>query len=406
MSALTTTSSLATTSALAKIKILELTQAVSGEYCGKLLSDFGAEIIKLEDPVSGSPTRHMAPLVSSGEETGRSGLFAYLNTNKRSVALDITSDSGLETLNQLLEKVDVVITDRSGQWLDSVGLNAELVETRFPHLVVCSITPFGLGIDEPMHAEDLNVFHSSGWGFHTPSAADPAREPLKGAGQHLPSYEAGLDAAMCIVSVLFAREESQLGQWIDISTQAVLASRADYVLGQMIAGDMNVSNDRKAYDLHGPADIYTCADGYVYIWMSAPAHWEALGKMLGSPAWMEDFPANWLERECTPERVAKCRQHVGEWLAHQNKAEVAEVAQKLGLILVPVNNPGDLLSSPQYQHREFFTTLTHPSLGEVQYPTVPYKLSKTPAQLSSVAPFLGEHTDETLTAWLTAEENI
>lgn len=389
--------------ALSTTKVLELTKSVSGEYCGKLLSDFGAEIIKLEDPAAGSPTRQMAPLAAAGDDLERSGLFAYLNTNKRSVGLDITNDLGKETLNQLLKKVDVVISDHSGEWLNEIGLSEEQVEARYPHLVVCSITPFGLGLDEPLQAEDLNAFHSSGWGFHTPSAADPARAPLKGAGQYLPSYEAGLEAAMCIVSVLFEREQSQLGQFIDISVQAVLASRADYVLGQMIAGDMNVSNDRKAYDLHGPADIYACADGFVYIWMSAPAHWEALGKMLGAPAWMEDFPGNWLERECTPERVATCRQHVGEWLTTQNKAEVAEEAQKLGLILVPVNNPGDLLSSPQYRYREFFTELTHKTLGSVQYPTVPYKLSKTPAQLTSAAPLLGEHTGETLAKWLTAE---
>lgn len=396
--------------ALTTIKVLELTQSVSGEYCGKLLADFNAEVIKLEDPAVGSPTRRMAPLASvaeAGAELERSGLFAYLNTNKRSVGLDITTDTGMRTLNQLLEKVDVVISDRSSSWLNSVGLGAEHIETRFPHLVVCSITTFGISAsDEPVHAEDLNAFHSSGWGFHTPSAADPKREPLKGAGRFLPSYEAGLDAAMCIVSVLFEREESGLGQFIDISTQAVLASRADYVLGQMIAGDMNVSNDRTAYDLHGPADIYACADGFVYIWMSASAHWEALGKMLGSPAWMEDFPANWLERECTPERVAECRHHVGEWLKTQNKVHVAEVAQKLGLILVPVNNPGDLLSSPQYQYREFFQSLPHPMLGVVQYPTVPYKLSKTPASLNTAAPQLGEHTQDTLANWLTVKEGV
>ncbi|NHO65894.1 CoA transferase [Aestuariicella hydrocarbonica] len=383
--------------ALTATKILELTNSVSGEYCGKLLADFGAQVIKLEDPVNGSPTRRMAPLATAGADPERSGLFAYLNTNKRSVAWDVHTDVGLTTLTQLLQRVDVVITDRPVDGLKSIGLDPDTLATKFPRLVVCSITPFGAeSVSEPesgqpLHAEDLNVFHSSGWGFHTPSAAQISRPPLKGAGRFLASYEAGLEAAMCTVSVLFERETSQLGQFIDISTQAVLASRADYVLGQMIAGDMNVSNDRTAYDLHGPADIYACADGFVYIWMSAPAHWEALSKMLGAPAWMEDFPGNWLERDCTPERVAECRQHVGEWLKTQHKAQVAEDAQTLGLILVPVNNPADLLSSPQYQYREFFTELHHPVLGAVDYPTVPYKLSKTPATLKSPAPLLGEH---------------
>lgn len=384
-------------SALTATRVLELTDSVGGEYCGKLLSDFGAEVIKLEAPEGGSPTRALAPFTGEQANGENSGLFAYLNTNKRSVTLDFSTEIGADTLKKLLRHVDVVICDRPDDWLQAVGLGPD--QPLYPQLVVCSITPFGRSeTGEVIYAEDLNAIHSSGWGYHTPSAADASRSPLKGAGRYLASYEAGLDAALCIVAALFDQETSGLGQFIDISKQATLASRADYVLGQMIAGDMNVSTDRGAYDLHGPADIYPCNDGFVYIWMSAPAHWDALSKMLGAPAWMDEFPDNWLERECTPERVTQCRGHVSEWLKTQTKAQVAETAQKLGLILVPVNNPGDLMSSPQYQYREYFSELTHPVLGKAQYPTVPYKFSKTPAQLRSAAPLLGQHTDETLAA--------
>lgn len=385
-------------SAIATLTVLELAGSVRGEYCGKLLADFGAEVIKIEDPVHGSPTRRMAPRAAAGAEHERSGLFAYLNTNKRSVALDLDASSGRQTMEQLLARVDVVICDRDRPWLAAMGLDEPQIRTRHPHLVVCCITPFGLQEDgeAPVYAEDLNAVHASGWGYHTPSAADPAREPLKGAGRFIASYEAGLDAAMCITAALYERDSSGVGQFIDIAQQAVLASRADYVLGQMIAGDMNVSNDRHAFDLHGPADIYACADGFVYLWMSAPSHWQALSKLLAAPAWMDDFPGDWLERDCTPARVALCRQHVAEWLTGQHKAEVAASAQKLGLILVPVNNPGDLLVSPQYQFREFFTVLPHRVLGDVHYPSVPYRLSATPASLTRAAPLLGADTQAVL----------
>ena len=165
---------------------------------------------------------------------------------------------------------------------------------------------------------------------------------------------------MCIVAALYEREDSSLGRFIDISKQEVLASRADYVLGQMVAGDMDVSNERTAFDLQGPAGIFPCRDGYAYIWMSAPAHWDALGVLLGNPEWMKSFPAHWLERECTPERVARCRQHIAEWLESQDKHEVAAAAQKLGLTLVAVNNARDLSTSPQYAFREFFSKVNHP----------------------------------------------
>jgi crotonobetainyl-CoA:carnitine CoA-transferase CaiB-like acyl-CoA transferase len=381
-------------SALTGIKVLELAESVSGEYCGKLLSDFGAEVIKIERPGSGSPTRRLAPLTKEGVEG--SGLFAYLNTSKYSVELDLDSASGRETLGRLLKQVAVAIDDHPAAWLANLGLDESTVQLTHPGLIMCSITNFGLDPPEDrLHSEDLNVFHSTGWGYHTPTGADPLLPPLKGAGRFLPSYEAGMEAAMCITASLFDREQSGLGRFIEISKQEVLASRIDYVLAQMVAGEMNVSTDRKAFDLAGPAGIFPCRDGYIYIWLSAPSHWEGLRQLLDDTAWMQDFPANWLERGCTPERVALCRHHITQWLKTQNKHDAAEKAQKLGVTLVAVNNAGDLVASPQYQFREFFVELQHPVLGKSLYPTVPYQLSATPARPRSAAPTLGQNNDIT-----------
>jgi crotonobetainyl-CoA:carnitine CoA-transferase CaiB-like acyl-CoA transferase len=380
-------------SALQGFTVLELCEDVSGEYCGKLLADFGARVIKLERPGCGSPTRAMGPFAQCGDDPERSGLNAYLNTNKCSLALDVCSPDGAATLAQLLQHADVVIDDHRAGWLRDVGLHPERVGETHPELVLCSITAHGnTQPADRLHAQDLSVFHSSGWGYHTPSAAADSQPPLKGAGRFLPSYEAGLDAALCIVAALHDREDSALGRFIDISKQEVLASRADYVLAQMVAGDMNVSTSRTAYDLHGPANIFPCRDGYVYIWMSAPAHWDALRKLLGAPHWMSDFPDNWLERECTAERVAQCRHHITQWLQTQDKHDAAAAAQGLGLTMVAVNNASDLNASPQYQFREYFSAVEHPDQGRALYPTVPYKLSVTPACIDSPAPRLGQHT--------------
>ncbi len=384
-------------SALRGIKVLELSESVSGEYCGKLLSDFGADIIKLEKPGCGSPTRRLGPFAPEVDAPERSGLFAYLNTNKSSIELDVATVAGSNMLGKLLDHVDVIIDDHPVGWLKSVGMDPDSLHESYPKLILCSITPFGqLQSEDHMHARDLNVFHSSGWGYHTPSAADDSLPPLKGAGRFLASYEAGLDAALCVAAAVYEQVDSHQGQFIDISMQQVLASRTDYVLAQMVAGDMEVSTDRRAFDLHGPADIYPCQDGYVYIWMSSPEHWKGLHKLLGYPEWMNAFPENWLELECTPERVAECQTHIAEWLKTQNKIEVAEEAQKLGLVLVPVNNARDLLSSPQYEYREFFTEVSHPLQGTASYPTVPYKLSVTPVKIETPAPLLGQHTEERL----------
>lgn len=384
-------------SALSAYKVLELAEGVAGEYCGKLLSDFGAQLIKLERPGEGSPTRRMGPFGKDGPQHERSGLFAYLNTNKRSVALDLSGADGRAVLEKLLRHVDVVIDDHESGWLAAMGLDPATLEARYPRLVLCSITPYGQDPPEELrHAEDLNVFHSSGWGYHTPSGAAADAPPLKGPGRFLPSYEAGLESALCIAASLYEREVSNLGRFIDISKQEVLASRVDYVLGQMVAGDMDVSASRHAFDLRGPAGIFPCRDGYVYVWMSTPGHWDGLRQLLGDPEWMKAFPERWLEQECTPQRVELCRHHLGAWLRDQDKEPVAAQAQTLGLIAAAVNDAADLAASPQYAFRGFFAQVEHPVLGKLRHPTVPYKLSLTPARIDTPAPLLGQHTAEVL----------
>lgn len=395
--------------ALRGLRILELAETVAGEYCGKLLADFGAEIIKLEKPGSGSPTRRLSPFKQISDKEGSGGpehsaLFAYLNTGKHSVELELTTATGKNTLSTLLENVDAVIDDHNAEWLRSLALDAASSAAGHPAVVVCSITNFGLEPPEDRQfSEDLNVFHSSGWGYHTPTGADPALPPLNGAGRFLPSYEAGLEAALCITSALLEKQQSGMGRFIEISKQEVLASRLDYVLAQMVGGEMNVSTARTAFDLGGPAGIFPCKDGYIYIWLSAPTHWEGLRQLLDDTDWMNDFPDNWLERECTSERVATCRHHLVEWLKTQNKQEAAEKAQKLGVTLVAVNNAKDLVASSQYQFRKYFKELEHPVLGKTRYPTVPYHLSETPAKPERCAPLLGQHNQSETVAATTTE---
>jgi len=386
-------------SALSNYRILELAEGVSGEYCGKLLADFGAEVIKIERPGTGSPTRLIGPFGGEGPAHERSGLFAYLNTNKKSVELDLGADAGMRALAKLLEHVDVVIDDHEAGWLKGLGLDPASSDQKWPRLVVCSITAYGQNPPEDRrHAEDLTLFHSSGWGYHTPGGGYDDLPPLKGPGRFQVSYESGLDSAMCVVAALFEREASGQGRFIDVSRHEVMASRSDYVLSQLVGGDMDVSTSRGVYDLHGPAGIFPCRDGFIYVWMATPAEWAAFKTLVGNPEWAKDLPANWLMMDLTPERIANTRRDLCEWLKTRGKDEAAVEAQKLGLALVPLNNTEDLMASPQYRYREYFVEVTHPVLGTVQYPTVPYRLTETPAQITSPAPLLGQHNEEHLTS--------
>lgn len=125
-------------------------------------------------------------------------------------------------------------------------------------------------------------------------------------------------------------------------------------------------------------------------------HWAGLKKLMDDPAWMNDFADNWLEFACTADLVAKFRAGFAAWVADREKDQVSEDAQRLGIPLVPVNDASDLHRSPQFQYRQFFQPLDHPVLGHALYPTTPYKLSASPAQLVSPAPLLSQHAAEVL----------
>jgi crotonobetainyl-CoA:carnitine CoA-transferase CaiB-like acyl-CoA transferase len=387
-------------SALSDLRVLELSSGVAAEYCGKLLADFGARVIKVEAP-AGAKTRAMGPFAAAGESCERSGLFAYLNTNKQSLVLDAATPGGHEALRAVIRTVDVIIDDHPKGWLEGLGIDAAGVgpaacSSEHPALIVCSITPFGYEAPAALQiARSINVLHST-WGYNSPCHADSAKPPLSGVGRFLPDYESGLVAALAVGAAVYWRESSGCGQFIDISQQASLASLVDYVLGQMVAGTMEVSGRRQAYDLGGPATFFQCRDGYVYLWLSEPGHWKGMSTLMGDPDWMREYPERWLELHVTPERIDRCRAEIARWMKDQNKSDVASRAQKLGVPLVSVNTMEDVFRSSQMEHRKFFTRIEHPSLGTLHYPTVPYRLSATPARIDKPAPLLGQHTDEVM----------
>src|ERR1700759_375439 len=132
------------------LRIVELAESVAGEYCGKLLADFGAEVIKVERP-GGSPTRAMAPLVGDGVGPERSAVFAYVNTNKRSVQLDLASADQLELLHTIIATPAAAIDDHPPARADALGFSEAEVARRHPTVVFCSVTPYGRQAPPELH---------------------------------------------------------------------------------------------------------------------------------------------------------------------------------------------------------------------------------------------------------------
>jgi crotonobetainyl-CoA:carnitine CoA-transferase CaiB-like acyl-CoA transferase len=356
--------------ALRGLRIVELSSRVTGEYAAKLLADFGADVIKVEPP-EGAATRTTGPY-----KDGQSTLFQYLNTNKRSVTIDV--QTGRAELDALLADADALIMDQTPLWAAAHGFGPETQ----PHLVHCHITPFGQSAaPEWQVAKPINVMNAGGWGYHTPSETSPDKPPLKGAGRFMSDYEAGLEAALAMAASLWRKRLGSGGQFIDISEVATQISRIDCVLGRMLAGEQEPGPERTRYDMGGPGSSFACADGHVFLLMTTKAHWLGLCALMAQPEWTKAFPDDWLEFHCTADHVADFRMHFSEWLLGQKKDEISEAAQKLGVALVQINTAADLPDHPQYRHRGFFQTL-----DGVDYPTVPYRMSASPVKLATAAP--------------------
>ena len=379
------------TGALEGLLIVEIAERPAGENAGKLLADFGAEVIKVERP-GGAPTRHMGPF-----QHGESALFGYLNTNKKSVVLDLQNAGDRAALDRLLARANALIDDHDEAWNTARGLAPAAVAAAHPHLVHCVVTPFGQGAPaEWQIARSINVISAGGWAYHSPSETPHDKPPLKGAGRFLPDYESAIDAAMATLASLHRQRRTGKGQFIDLSEVEVQLNRIDCVLDRMVAGDVEPSDERTAYDMGGPGTSFACKDGHIYIFMTTKAHWNALCKLMGDPAWAAEFREDWLEFDCTKPNVARFRGHFSAWIAGQDKLPITEAAQKAGIAMVPVNTAADLPEHEQFIHRGFFQSAEHPVFGTVSYPTVSYKMSATPVGAPRAAPALGADDGEVL----------
>lgn len=366
------------TGALSGMVIVELAERPAGEYCGRLLADLGAEVIKVERP-GGAPTRAMAPV-----KNGESAVFAFFNAGKKSIMLDLDTEADRALLHRLLDRAHALIDDHA-----EPALTKDAVAARFPHLVHCLITPFGQGAPaEWQKARPINVINAGGWAYHSPSETPASKPPLKGAGRFLPDYESAIDAALCVMASLWRQREGRGGQFIDIAEVEVQLNRIDCVLDRMLAGEVEPSAERTAYDMGGPGTSFACRDGHIYIFMTTKAHWKALGELMGNPEWIADFREDWLEFDCTKDNVARFRAHFTGWIAQQDKMAITEAAQKAGVAMVPVNTAADLPQNEQLVHRGFFQKAAHPVFGDVLYPTAAYRMSASPVKIGGPAPAL------------------
>ncbi|MCA9843718.1 MAG: CoA transferase [Dehalococcoidia bacterium] len=366
------------------VRVIDLSNGVAGAYGAKMLAAWGADVIKVEPP-EGDPTRHRLPRV--GDSADGSILFGYLNTGKRSVAVDPLTREGIEALTALVAPADVVIESHAPGWWARRGLDLAAARKANPALIVCSVTPYGQdGPQAGWLSTPLTAFAAGGQMMVT---GDEDKPPMKTAGYQA-DYQAGLHVFSSVATALVAVKRGEPGDHLDISMQEVQnACLEGFGPAAMVRGS---DASRAGNQLRAIWGMYACADGWVGV--SAMARQTgAVYACIGRPE-LADDPA-FLNLLLNPEMNEVVQVLIGEWAAERTAAEIFAEAGRQRAPFSLVATPEDLLENAQLKHQGFWQTLEHPVLGEHKVPGMPFTLDDV-LPVQSRAPLLGEHTGELL----------
>lgn len=381
--------------ALDGLRVLECGDFVAAPFAATMLGHLGADVVKVEPP-EGDSNRYRGPFPDGGPDRETSGLHLFLDQAKRSVVLDLESESGRAELRRLAAAADVLIASGTPELLARRGLLYEQLKDASPGLVVTSITPFGLKSGRRVPAmRELIEMAASGWLSMSPGAlTDPDLPPLKPFGQQA-YYQAGLHAAIATLGALFARDRSGAGQQVDVSVQAVIASQLENGLMHYLYSGRVAS--RLGLRILGPWGIVQLADGLLFIVCVTEDEWKRLLDFLGNPEWAASplFENRLIRAENNDALLSLIETE----LAGRMVLETYHAMQARRIPCTPVNEMKDLLANEHLKAREAFVTVEHPKAGRLTYPGGQWKFSRTPWEVRRRAPLLGEHTEEVRREW-------
>jgi crotonobetainyl-CoA:carnitine CoA-transferase CaiB-like acyl-CoA transferase len=377
--------------ALSGIRVLDLSGPM-GVYCGKLMADMGADVIKVEPP-GGDPMRDLGPFLKDDGRPEHSLYWLHFNTNKRSITLDVSDPKGAELLSKMASKADVVLETFPPGYLDDLGLGYEHLSPSNPSLIYASLTPFGqTGPYRDFKATDLTGFAMGGYMYVT---GWPDTPPTRLWGSQ--AYNTTSNRAfIAILLALYHRMATGEGQFIDVSMQEAVAATTEHVnTTYNYTGEPAVRCGFR----HGGQFVATwrCKDGFVSITTNTQQAWDDLRD------WMaQDGMAGDLSSERFNDRFILRGEHgehieelIQAWAMTHTRQEITDWGQARHHPWGPAVRSDEILNNEQLWDRGYFIESEGLDRGEkVVYPGAPYKLSESPWQLNHPAPQVGQHNRE------------
>ncbi len=375
--------------ALAGVSVLDLTHCVAGPYCTRLLAGFGANVLKIEPP-GGERGRCLAPFFHDEPGPDSSLPFAYLNTGKRSLTLNLKSEEGRGIFRSLLAETDLLVENFAPRVMPSLGLDYASLREAAPHLVMVSISNFGqTGPYRDYQATDI-VEYALGGLMYIFGAYD--REPLKHAFNQA-QFKAGTGAASAALMALYHQRMTGQGQHVDVSIQEAVASGLrDVVNNYTYTGAIRRRQPNHSGDLQR---IRATADGYLLPnpGLGSGLDWDSFVEFLGLPELDDDRFRTPSARLVNAEELGRI---LDEYFIRQNKYDMFYGSHARRFIFGVIQSPEEALSDPQFAHRNFFVEQEHPVMGGLKFPGAPFIMEATPWQAASPAPAVGQHNGEIL----------
>jgi len=373
-------------------RVLDLT-GPEAVFCGKLLADYGADVVKVEPP-SGDATRQKAPFIGDQPGPERSAYFLFYNTNKRSVTVDIESPQGQELFKKLVGSADVLIESFPVGYMKSLGLDFESLKTINTGLIVASVTPFGqTGPWSGYQSSDLISLAASGFMQIT---GDPDGPPLR-QGNEQSHFPGAQYAAAAIMGALFYRDmQGGGGQHIDVSQQEAMITYytdAHPALAWMQRGE-NVTRVGTNSTLVIPLGAYPSSDGWISAGIITPREWENLSQWMFEVTGNEeilndDYKGGNQDRAPFNDIITAL---VIDFTTRFTSEDLFHQGQERNLVFIPVNTVSDLLTDPQLEASNFWFDLEHSEAGTLKYPLGVFD-SEEVSPATRPAPHLGQDND-------------
>ena len=382
--------------ALEGVRVVDLTHHIAGPYSTKLLADYGADVVKVERPEGGDATRRLGPFFHDVPNIEGSGLFLHLNTNKKSLTLNLHAEAGRKIVRELIKDADILVESFRPGFLPSLGLGYEELEKINPRLVMTSISNFGqTGPYRDYKMSEITMYALGGTMYST---GDQDREPVKLA-LTAEQFFAGMIAATATLGACLGAMAHGAGQHIDLSLMEIMAGNQDRAVqshtNYQYTGAVGVRAGGGASRNILPSGVYPCADGYVQLFALQPV-WDRVCLMIDRPDLINDpyftAPENFTGNPITK---AEFDAILLEWLLERPKQEIMEKAQSVGYFCGAINSIDEVFEDKHLQAREYFVEVDHPYTGPLRYPGAQFKMSETPMQPGR-APLLGEHTTQVL----------